>query len=54
MRHCDLGLSTQTRATEELGRLEPVASPVASPLLSLSNNTLSPTPLRAPCLPPTR
>ncbi|KZP20237.1 hypothetical protein FIBSPDRAFT_862030, partial [Athelia psychrophila] len=31
MRYCDLGLSTQARATEELGRLEPVASPVASP-----------------------
>ncbi|KZP04523.1 hypothetical protein FIBSPDRAFT_878439 [Athelia psychrophila] len=61
MRHCDLGLwgwaglSTQTRATEELGRLEAVASPVASPILSLSTCTLSHSlPCRAPCLPPTR
>ncbi|KZP03190.1 hypothetical protein FIBSPDRAFT_879680, partial [Athelia psychrophila] len=42
------GLSTETRATEELGRLETVASPVASPLVPVRLHIITHPSLNAP------
>ncbi|KZP12268.1 hypothetical protein FIBSPDRAFT_870432, partial [Athelia psychrophila] len=43
-----LRLSTETRATEELGRLETVASPVASPLVPVRLHIITHPSLDAP------